>query len=133
MRRKKDKLPKKFNVELHIIDLPFFTLSKKKTKTKLQFQYGDRVFRVINPPGLMAKKLFMAICRKMSEDLKNEGEVLLPVEFSSSRELRKVLGNISMNKLREIAYELAGASYVQENIIEDKEKLNKVTEELYKA
>jgi len=109
-------------VELHAVQVPFFRLDKNtggKTKMPPLVLKDGKVLIPRYMPGYRAKKLFMTMFTKMSEDLRKFGVVRIPVEFSSSRELRRILGRINQPTLRRVAVDLASATFVHIGVVQN--------------
>ena len=101
-------------VELHAIKIPFFRLDKNRRKTgeysPILLKNGGMLMPVYMP-HYAAKKLFMAILKKMTEDVKRQGRVKIPVEFRSNKELRTILGKQGRSYLEKVVIDLVKATF----------------------
>lgn len=101
-------------VELHAIKIPFFRLDKNRRKTgeypPILLKNGGMLIPLYMP-HYSAKKLFMAILKKMTEDVKRHGKVKIPVEFKSNKELRTILGKQGKSYLEKVVIDLVKATF----------------------
>ncbi len=102
-------------VELHAIKIPFFRLSKHMGNSDrfspILLKDGG-VLIPIYMPHYSAKKLFMAVLKRMTEDMRKYGHVKVPVEFRSNRELRAILGRQGKSYLEKVIVELVKAAFM---------------------
>ncbi len=96
--------------EANLIRLPLFALNKEKFDgQRIDLPNGGSI-RIVKMPSYRAKKLMYHVIMRMVESKKAFGKVVVPVEFNSEREVRRLLGANAV-QVRDILTELADARY----------------------